>query len=60
MGCPVNGLGEARHADYAILGGRGCGSVYAQGEVVAARVPEDKLVEELVLLVRRQVTPLGR
>ncbi|HPD06972.1 MAG TPA: flavodoxin-dependent (E)-4-hydroxy-3-methylbut-2-enyl-diphosphate synthase [Candidatus Bipolaricaulis sp.] len=51
MGCPVNGLGEVGRADFGILGGKGYGTVYAHGEVVLPRVPEEKLVEELVRVV---------
>ncbi|MCR4392467.1 MAG: flavodoxin-dependent (E)-4-hydroxy-3-methylbut-2-enyl-diphosphate synthase [Candidatus Acetothermia bacterium] len=55
MGCPVNGLGEAERADFAILGGQGHGTVYAHGKVVLPKVPEVRLVEELVTLIRREV-----
>ena len=55
MGCPVNGLGEAERADYAILGGQGYGTIYAHGEVVIPKVPEERLAEELVTLVLREV-----
>ncbi len=54
MGCPVNGLGEAERADFAILGGRGQGTVYVSGAVVQAKVPEDRLAEALVEAVRRK------
>ncbi|MCD5408691.1 flavodoxin-dependent (E)-4-hydroxy-3-methylbut-2-enyl-diphosphate synthase [Candidatus Bipolaricaulota bacterium] len=55
MGCPVNGLGEAQRADYAILGGSGYGTIYAHGQVVKPKVPEEKLAEELVSLILREV-----
>jgi len=55
MGCPVNGLGEAERADYAILGGQDYGTIYAHGEVVIPKVPEKRLAEELVALVLREV-----
>lgn len=55
MGCPVNGLGEAKRADFAILGGKGFGTIYAHGKVILPKVPEEKLVEELVRLVREEV-----
>lgn len=48
MGCPVNGLGEAERADFAILGGKGLGTLYAHGEVLCSKVPEERLAEELV------------
>lgn len=50
MGCVVNGPGEARHADVGIAGGTGEGVLFKKGEVVA-KVPEDKLIEELMKLI---------
>ncbi len=55
MGCPVNGLGEAERADFAILGGKGFGTVYAHGKVVLPKVPEGQLVEKLVHLILEEV-----
>jgi len=59
MGCPVNGLGEAERADFGILGGQGHGTVYAHGRVVLPKVREDRLAEELVRIVRAEVTADG-
>ena len=50
MGCVVNGPGEARHADVGIAGGRGEGVLFRKGEIVA-RLPEDRLVPELMKLI---------
>ena len=50
MGCVVNGPGEARHADVGIAGGQGEGVLFQKGQVVA-RVPEDRLVDELLKLI---------
>ena len=50
MGCVVNGPGEARHADVGIAGGQGEGVLFQMGQVVA-RVPEDRLVDELMKLI---------
>lgn len=50
MGCVVNGPGEARHADVGIAGGQGEGVLFKHGEIVA-RVPEDRLVPELMKLI---------
>lgn len=50
MGCIVNGPGEARHADIGIAGGQGEGVLFKKGEIVA-KVPEDRLVEELMKLI---------
>jgi (E)-4-hydroxy-3-methylbut-2-enyl-diphosphate synthase len=57
MGCPVNGLGEAERADFAILGGQGFGTIYAHGAVVLPKVPEARLAEELVRIVISEVKP---
>ncbi len=55
MGCPVNGLGEAERADFAILGGRGQGTIYVRGQVSQPKVPESHLADLLVEEVRREV-----
>nr|WP_156788036.1 flavodoxin-dependent (E)-4-hydroxy-3-methylbut-2-enyl-diphosphate synthase [Desulfurispirillum indicum] len=52
MGCPVNGPGEAREADYGIAGGKGRGLVMHHGEVVGW-FPEDQLVETLLALIHK-------
>lgn len=51
MGCVVNGPGEAGRADVGIAGGRGSGLLFRHGKIIR-RVPEEKLVEELVREVR--------
>lgn len=50
MGCVVNGPGEARTADYGIAGGKGFGLLFKKGDVIA-KVPEDRLVDELFALI---------
>ncbi len=55
MGCPVNGLGEAQRADFAILGGRGKGTLYANGQVVQPQVPGSQLARALVDLIRTRI-----
>ena len=47
MGCVVNAIGEAAHADVAIAYGKGKGLVMVKGEVVA-NLDEDKLVDRFV------------
>lgn len=47
MGCVVNAIGEAKHADVAIAYGKGSGLVMVKGEVVA-RLDEDKLVDRFI------------
>ncbi len=51
MGCIVNGPGEASAADVGIAGGKGFGYLFAHGEVIQSRVPEDRLVDELFKLI---------
>jgi (E)-4-hydroxy-3-methylbut-2-enyl-diphosphate synthase len=46
MGCPVNGPGEAKHADFGIAGAIGEGYIFKKGEIIA-RVPEDELLNKL-------------
>ncbi len=47
MGCVVNAIGEAKHADVAIAYGKGSGLIMVKGEIVA-KLPEDKLVDRFV------------
>jgi (E)-4-hydroxy-3-methylbut-2-enyl-diphosphate synthase len=47
MGCVVNAIGEAKHADVAIAYGKEAGLVMLKGEVIA-RLPEDKLVDRFI------------
>ncbi|MCD7820777.1 MAG: flavodoxin-dependent (E)-4-hydroxy-3-methylbut-2-enyl-diphosphate synthase [Clostridiales bacterium] len=51
MGCIVNGPGEASAADVGIAGGKGFGYLFARGKVIASKVPEDRLVDELFKLI---------
>lgn len=55
MGCAVNGPGEAREADFGVAGGDGQGLLFANGEIVRSAVPEDKLAEELLALIRKKI-----
>ena len=52
MGCAVNGPGEAREADVGIAGGKGEGLVFRKGKILR-KVPEDKLLEELLAEVKK-------
>jgi len=47
MGCVVNAIGEAAHADVAIAYGKGKGLIMVKGEVVA-NLNEDQLVDRFV------------
>jgi len=52
MGCVVNAIGEAKHADVAIAYGKGVGLVMVKGEVVA-KLPESELVDRFVAEVEQ-------
>lgn len=51
MGCPVNGPGEAREADYGIAGGKGNGLLFKKG-VIIKKVKEENLLNELINLLK--------
>jgi (E)-4-hydroxy-3-methylbut-2-enyl-diphosphate synthase len=55
MGCVVNAIGEAKHADVAIAYGKGSGLVMVKGEVVA-KLPEAELVDRFVLEVEKMAS----
>jgi (E)-4-hydroxy-3-methylbut-2-enyl-diphosphate synthase len=46
LGCAVNGIGEARHADFGITGAKDSGMIYSRGEPLR-KVPTERLVDEL-------------
>jgi (E)-4-hydroxy-3-methylbut-2-enyl-diphosphate synthase len=46
LGCAVNGLGEAAHADFGITGAKNEGLVFAHGKPLR-KVPQEQLVEAL-------------
>ena len=52
LGCAVNGIGEARHADFGITGAKDAGMIFSKGEPLK-KVPTDRLVEELFLEIDR-------
>ena len=54
MGCVVNAIGEAKHADVAIAYGKGSGLIMVRGEVVA-RLPESELVDRFIQEVEKFV-----
>ncbi|MHB1810369.1 MAG: flavodoxin-dependent (E)-4-hydroxy-3-methylbut-2-enyl-diphosphate synthase, partial [Solirubrobacteraceae bacterium] len=45
-GCAVNGIGEARHADFGITGAKDMGMIYSKGEPLK-KVATESLVDEL-------------
>jgi (E)-4-hydroxy-3-methylbut-2-enyl-diphosphate synthase len=46
LGSAVDGIGEARHAEFGITGAKDSGIIYAKGQPLK-KVPTDGLVEEL-------------
>jgi (E)-4-hydroxy-3-methylbut-2-enyl-diphosphate synthase len=46
LGCAVNGIGEAKHADFGIAGAKNEGVVFAHGKAIK-KVPTEKLVDTL-------------
>jgi (E)-4-hydroxy-3-methylbut-2-enyl-diphosphate synthase len=58
LGCAVNGLGEAAHADFGITGAKNEGLIFAHGKPLR-KVPQDHLVDELFTEIDRSLK-LGR
>jgi (E)-4-hydroxy-3-methylbut-2-enyl-diphosphate synthase len=52
LGCAVNGIGEARHADFGITGAKNTGMIYSRGEPLK-KVPTERLVDELFAEIDR-------
>ena len=52
MGCPVNGPGEAKHADFGIAGAIKEGYIFQKGEIIA-RVPESDLINSLENIIMK-------
>ena len=52
MGCVVNGPGEAKDADLAIIGGKGAGLITKKGKVIK-KVSEKNLVKEFIKEVKK-------
>jgi (E)-4-hydroxy-3-methylbut-2-enyl-diphosphate synthase len=52
LGCAVNGIGEARHADFGITGAKDAGMIFSKGEPLK-KVPTDLLVDELFAEIDR-------
>jgi (E)-4-hydroxy-3-methylbut-2-enyl-diphosphate synthase len=52
MGCVVNGPGEAREADLAIVGGKGVGLILKKGEILR-KVDEKNLLKEFIREVKK-------
>src|SRR6201993_1163239 len=52
LGCAVNGIGEARHADFGIPGAKDMGMIYSRGEPLK-KVRTENLVDELFAEIDR-------
>jgi (E)-4-hydroxy-3-methylbut-2-enyl-diphosphate synthase len=54
LGCAVNGIGEASHADFGITGAKNEGLIFAHGRPLR-KVPQDRLVDELFTEIDRSL-----
>jgi (E)-4-hydroxy-3-methylbut-2-enyl-diphosphate synthase len=52
LGCAVNGIGEARHADFGITGAKDAAMIFSKGEPLK-KVPTERLVDELFAEIDR-------
>lgn len=52
MGCPVNGPGEAKHADFGIAGAIKEGYIFKKGEIIA-KVPESEIIQKLDEIIKK-------
>jgi (E)-4-hydroxy-3-methylbut-2-enyl-diphosphate synthase len=55
LGCAVNGIGEASHADFGITGARNEGLVFSRGKPLR-KVPQEQLVDTLFAEIDKYVT----
>jgi (E)-4-hydroxy-3-methylbut-2-enyl-diphosphate synthase len=58
LGCAVNGLGEAAHADFGITGAKNEGLIFAHGKPLR-KVAQERLVDELFAEIDRSLA-VGR
>lgn len=58
MGCAVNALGEAKHADIAIAFGKGAGLIIKRGEIIH-RMKEDEIVEVFITEVENMCNEIN-
>src|SRR5688572_28671230 len=54
LGCAVNGIGEASHADFGITGAKNEGLIFAHGKPLR-KVPQDELVDALFTEIDRSI-----
>lgn len=55
LGCAVNGIGEASHADFGITGAKNEGLIFSRGKALR-KVPQERLVDELFVEIDRYAT----
>src|SRR5215203_5860928 len=54
LGCAVNGIGEASHADFGITGAKNEGLIFAHGKPLR-KVPQERLVDELFVEIAKSI-----
>src|SRR5829696_7985878 len=54
LGCAVNGIGEASHADFGITGAKNEGLIFAHGKPLR-KVPTERLVDELFVEIDKRL-----
>ncbi|HEX8856937.1 MAG TPA: flavodoxin-dependent (E)-4-hydroxy-3-methylbut-2-enyl-diphosphate synthase [Thermoleophilaceae bacterium] len=54
LGCAVNGIGEASHADFGITGAKNEGLIFSRGKPLK-KVPQERLVDELFAEIDKYV-----
>ena len=54
LGCAVNGIGEAKAADFGITGAKNQGLIFADGKPLR-KVPQDQLVDELFVEIDKSL-----
>jgi len=54
LGCAVNGIGEASHADFGITGAKNEGLIFSRGQALR-KVPQDELVDALFVEIDKYV-----
>ena len=59
LGCAVNGIGEASHADFGITGAKDEGLIFAHGKPLR-KIPQEQLVEALFEEIDKSVGRGGR
>ena len=59
LGCAVNGIGEASHADFGITGAKNEGLIFSRGKPLR-KVPQDELVDVLFEEIDKYARPKSR